>query len=97
MPPSVESVILAHLAETRAEMREGFRELREAVNGYDRARCEQHTERMAKIASRQDTYEAATQALAAHRNATWGRLAQSFAIMAAIAALVTLGLRMVGL
>lgn len=97
MPPSVESVILAQLAETRAEMRDGFRELREAVNGYDHARCDSHTERLTAIASRVDTAEAATRALTEARRQRWGRLAQSLGIMAAVAALVTLGMRLVGI
>jgi len=96
MPPSVESVIIDQIKETRAEMREGFRELREAVAGYDRARCEQHTERMSKIASRMDTYEAATAALAAHRNTTWSRFALAIGMMGGVSAAVVAIAKLVG-
>ena len=66
------------------------------LDGYSPARCDAHTARLEALASRMDTAEAARDALAKHAAHRWSRLAQSIGIMAGVAALVTLGLRLLG-
>lgn len=87
MPPDVYSLLLTNLQETRREMQEGFRDLRAAVNGYDAARCEAHTDRMHKIETRQDTEHAAREALAQDRLRSTDRGWRLWGAVVAVAAL----------
>ena len=87
MPPDVYALLLSNLQETRREMQEGFRDLRAVVNGYDPKRCEMHTERLTKVASRVDTFEAAQQAVHSERTSsgTWRRSLALVVIAATLA------------
>jgi hypothetical protein len=92
MPPTDEFI-----RDALTDLRSRLIRMETKLDGYNTTRCEAHTDRLEALASRMDTADAARRALAEQHNARWSRLAQSVGIMAAVAALVTLGLRLVGL
>jgi hypothetical protein len=96
MPPGDPSALQIVLDEVRL-VRADVAGLRADLAGYSAARCESHAERMHRVESRLDTERAAREALSAQSSLTWKRMAASLAMMAAVAALVTLGMRIFGL
>ncbi len=90
---SLAEIVLDELRLVRTDLAS----FRAEMAGYSAARCEQHTERMGKVEARLDTERAAREALSKQAERTWQRLAASLGMMAAVAALVTLGMRVAGL
>ena len=93
MPPTVTDIILRQLEEMRCDIKA----IRDNINGYSPQRCEAHTERLHAIGSRQDTLQAATEALATDRRARWARIAALIGLAGTVGALASLGLKMAGL
>jgi hypothetical protein len=91
--PTPLGIVLDEVRLVRADLHA----LRAELAGYSPSRCEQHAERMGRVETRLDSERSAREALSAQSARTWVRLAASLGMMAAIAALVTLGLRVLGL